>query len=386
MSSTRHRLGELIEPSDQRNSAQQYTVKDVRGISIQKEFIATKADMSGVSLRPYKLVKPGEFAYVTVTSRNGNKITLAHNTTQQTYIVSSSYEVFKIKDCAEIIDLYLFMYFNRPEFDRYARFNSWGSARETFSWADLCDSEIVLPSLHVQQRFVEIYRAMVENQHAYERGVDDLERSYELQLDRAKHSERVQLHHLITEVDERNHDLRVKTVTGINKDKQLIPSRASGANLSRYKVVTPGQFACNLMHVGRDYAVPISLNDTGAPILVSPAYLVFECSDPRIHNEFLMSWFSRAQSDRYAWYVADTSIRSGLEKVRFLETEIPLPSLNLQRSIANLSTVYRTRRVINEKLKAQIKRISPILINGSLNSAFQMSDSLDDALPEKELV
>src|SRR5699024_7435512 len=156
---------------------------------------------------------------------------------------------------------------------------------------------------------------------------------YELQLDRAKHSERVQLHHLITEVDERNHDLRVKTVTGINKDKQLIPSRASGANLSRYKVVTPGQFACNLMHVGRDYAVPISLNDTGAPILVSPAYLVFECSDPRIHNEFLMSWFSRAQSDRYAWYVADTSIRSGLEKVRFLETEIPLPSLNLQRSI-----------------------------------------------------
>ena len=94
-----------------------YTLDDVKGISIQKIFIETKADMEGVSLKPYKLVKPDEFAYVTVTSRNGEKITLAHNNTEKTYIVSSSYIVFRVKNTEILSSEYLFMYFNRAEFD-----------------------------------------------------------------------------------------------------------------------------------------------------------------------------------------------------------------------------------------------------------------------------
>ena len=125
MALTKYKLGELIQPEDERNSNGLYTLDDVKGISIQKIFIETKADMEGVSLSPYILVKPDSFAYVTVTSRNGEKITLAHNTTDKTYIVSSSYVVFSVKR-PEILDSdYLFMYFNRPEFDRYSRFNSW---------------------------------------------------------------------------------------------------------------------------------------------------------------------------------------------------------------------------------------------------------------------
>ena len=94
---TTYKLGDLIELSDDRNSDGVYGIDDVKGISIKKVFIETKADMSGVSLTPYILVKPDYFAYVTVTSRNGEKITLAHNTSQNTYIVSSSYIVFRIK-------------------------------------------------------------------------------------------------------------------------------------------------------------------------------------------------------------------------------------------------------------------------------------------------
>ena len=119
------KLGELIEPCDERNLENKYTLQDVKGISIQKIFIETKADMQGVSLKPYKIVKPDYFAYVTVTSRNGEKITLAYNDTEKTYIVSSSYVVFKIKRKDLINSHYLFMYFNRPEFDRYSRYNSW---------------------------------------------------------------------------------------------------------------------------------------------------------------------------------------------------------------------------------------------------------------------
>jgi len=90
------KLGELIQISDEKNIELKYSLKDVKGISIKKEFIETKADMQGVSLKPYLIVKPDYFAYVTVTSRNGEKITLAHNDTQNTYIVSSSYIVIRI--------------------------------------------------------------------------------------------------------------------------------------------------------------------------------------------------------------------------------------------------------------------------------------------------
>ena len=90
MALTKYKLGELIEQSDERNSDNKLNLNDVKGISIQKIFIETKADMTGVSLSPYKLVRHDDFAYVTVTSRNGEKITLAHNIIEDTYIVSSS--------------------------------------------------------------------------------------------------------------------------------------------------------------------------------------------------------------------------------------------------------------------------------------------------------
>ena len=151
-----------------------YGLNDVKGISIQKEFIETKADMSGVSLKPYILVKPGCFAYVTVTSRNGEKITIAHNNTNNTYIISSSYIVFRVKRTDLLLPDYLFMYFKRSEFDRYARYNSWGSARETFSWEEMCDIDIELPDIAIQHKYVDIYNAMLENQRCYESALEDL--------------------------------------------------------------------------------------------------------------------------------------------------------------------------------------------------------------------
>src|SRR5574344_2557503 len=169
-----YKLGKLLEQNDERNTELRYTLEDVKGISIQKCFIETKADMEGVSLAPYKLVKPDSFSYVTVTSRNGEKITLAHNTTENTYLVSSSYVVFKIKRTDLVNSDYLFMYFNRPEFDRFSRFNSWGSARETFDWKTMCDITIELPPIDIQRKYVAVYNAMVENQNAYEKGLEDL--------------------------------------------------------------------------------------------------------------------------------------------------------------------------------------------------------------------
>lgn len=165
----RYKLFDLIEQVDERNSSEKYGISDVKGISIQKIFIETKAKMDGVNLKPYKLVKPNTFAYVTVTSRNGEKITLAYNDSENTYIVSSSYIVFNVKRQDLLIPEFLFMYFNRPEFDRYSRYNSWGSARETFIWEDFIDFSIPIPAIHIQQSIVDIYNAYITRKEINER-------------------------------------------------------------------------------------------------------------------------------------------------------------------------------------------------------------------------
>lgn len=155
-------IGPYIEQCDERNSDKQYGVDSVMGVSIGKKFISTKADMTGVSLTPYKLVKPNEFCFVTVTSRNGGKISLALNQSDDTYIVSSSYEVFRVIDEEKVCPGFLYLWFCQSEFDRYARFHSWGSARETFSYESMERVEVPLPSIKEQEAIVNIYKCAAE--------------------------------------------------------------------------------------------------------------------------------------------------------------------------------------------------------------------------------
>lgn len=163
------RLGNYISICEEQNSELKYDIDDVRGISIEKKFINTKANMEGVSLAPYLVIKPNEFAYVTVTSRNGDKISIARNDSDKTYICSSSYIVFKVDDVECLIPEFVSMIFNRSEFDRYARFNSWGSARETFDWDELCDVKIPVPDIAIQKNIVNIYRAYNERKDINEK-------------------------------------------------------------------------------------------------------------------------------------------------------------------------------------------------------------------------
>ena len=155
------KIKDYIQQLDDRNNKKIYDINNVKGLSIQKEFIETKANLSGVSLTSYKVVKPESFAYVTVTSRNSDRITMAYNRTDDTYIVSSSYIVFNISKPELLNPEYLFMFFERSEFDRYTRFHSWGSARETFMWDDLVEVEIPIPDIKIQNSIVDIYNAYI---------------------------------------------------------------------------------------------------------------------------------------------------------------------------------------------------------------------------------
>ena len=155
-------IGPYIDEYDIRNKDLAYNLEDVRGISIEKKIIDTKANMDGVSLTPYKIFKNGTFCYVTITSRNGDKITLSLNPDNRNYLVSSSYITFMVKDEKRILPEFLYLWFCRPEFDRYARFNSWGSAREAFSFEDMKRVRVPIPSLDGQRAIVNIYKCANE--------------------------------------------------------------------------------------------------------------------------------------------------------------------------------------------------------------------------------
>lgn len=368
----KYKLGQLVSICDERNSDNRYTLSDVKGISIKKEFIETKADMAGVSLSPYILVRPDSFAYVTVTSRNGEKITLAHNTSEDTYIVSSSYVVFEI-DRPEIISSdYLFIFFNRPEFDRYARFNSWGSARETFSWEDFCDIDITLPSNEQQRKYVDVYLALQNNLAAYQSKVEELKLVCDGYLDKLKsENEKLKIGEFIEMYDERNSEgiYTLKNLRGVSIEKKFIDTKAdmAGVSLEPYIVVKPDYFVFVPVTSRNGEKITLAINDSKDTYIVSSAYTVFRVKDTnKLLPEYLFMFFNRPEFDRYARFNSWGSAREVFTMDDMNDVAIPIPDISVQREIVNIHKCYIERQRIAEALKEQLKNICPVLIRGSL--------------------
>lgn len=375
-----YRLGDLIELCDERNTEGKYTVDDVRGISTDKKLIDTKANMDGVMLDFYKIISKNQFAYVADTSRRGDKIALAYNTEESNFLVSSIYTIFHITH-PEILDSdYLFMFFNRPEFDRYARFNSWGSARETFSWEDMCDMQITLPPLAAQQKAVAVYNALKANLAAYKQGLDDLKLVCDGFIDTVKNKATplsgvayYRLGDLIEICDERNTDGKytLDDVRGISIEKKFIQTKADmkDVSLTPYIVVKPDSFAYVTVTSRNGEKITLAHNDSDDTYIVSSSYIVFRV----VHQELILSdylslFFNRSEFDHYARYCSWGSARETFDWTEMCEVQIPLPSLEVQQSIVNMYKCYTERRRIATELKTKIKTICPILIKGNLEN------------------
>ena len=146
------RLGDYIRQVDVRN--RDLAVDNLLGLSISKQFIPSIANTIGTDMANYKVVQPRQFGYVPVTSRNGDKITVALYDGDKPCIISQAYIVFEVTDTDQLLPEYLMMWFRRPEFDRYARFKSHGSAREVFEWDEMCDVMLPVPSIEEQRKIV----------------------------------------------------------------------------------------------------------------------------------------------------------------------------------------------------------------------------------------
>jgi len=140
-------------------------------------------------------------------------------------------------------------------------------------------------------------------------------------------------------VDDRNKDLTVTNLLGINITKNFMPSVAntSETDLSKYKIIQKGQFAYSAMQVGRDETIRIALYTQDEPAIISPAYLVIEVNDEtELLPEYIMMWFHRPESDRYGWFISDSSVRASLEWERLCDIEIPIPDIEEQHKYVAL--------------------------------------------------
>ena len=152
-------LGEYIRQVDIRNK--EGKKENLLGVSVQKQFIQSIANTVGTDFTKYKIVRTGQFAYGPVTSRNGEKISIAY-LDEEDCIISSSYTVFEVENKEELDPEYLMLWFSRPEFDRYARYKSHGSVREIFDWNELCMVELPVPDIEKQRKIVKAYKTITD--------------------------------------------------------------------------------------------------------------------------------------------------------------------------------------------------------------------------------
>lgn len=154
-------------------------------------------------------------------------------------------------------------------------------------------------------------------------------------------------------IDTRNRESITDRVLGINIDKFFMPSVANviGTDLSKYKLITKGKFACNPMHVGRDERLPVALYDEEEPAIVSPAYFMFEVVDNSILNEdYLMMWFRRPEFDRICWLHTDGSVRGGITWDDICRLELPIPPIENQLEIVNSYKAITERIALKQKI------------------------------------
>lgn len=216
---------------------------------------------------------------------------------------------------------------------------------------------------------MKLYLSLLENQKSYKCGLEDLKfacDAYIEDLRKKVPAEKIGKYILCTDRKTNNPSLPIK---GISNQRKLADSnsRVEGVETDRYLRIDPNEFGYSPIHINDG---SIAFNDTNESYLLSPIYKTFKVIDEnKLNSQYLMMWLSRDEFTRYCWFYAFGSARDTFEWNQLCDVEIPIPSIEVQRSIVEIFLVYKTRKQINEQLKELLKNICPILIKGSIEEA-----------------
>lgn len=274
---------------------------------------------------------------------------------------------------------YLNIYIKRDEFARKCWFEAIGSARNYFRVANLSEFEIQLPSIPIQQKYVDIYNAMLANQQSYEHGLADLKLVCDAYIENlGKKTVPEKIGRYLIPCDDRNEiGLSVDFVRGLSVSKQVITTKANmnGVSLSNYKLFPPKAIAYVSDTSRRGDKMSLGFNDSENTYLVSSISTVFKTNEEHLLPEYLMLFFCRDEFDRYARFHSWGSARETFDWDEMCCVEIPVPDIKIQQDIVDIFKAYNARKEIAEKLKAQIQNICPILIKGSIEEGMRTNEA-----------
>lgn len=360
-------LGKYIQPVVGRNN----DLGDLPlvGLSIQKKFIPSIANTIGTDMSTYRIIEKNQFAYGPVTSRNGDKITIALFNDYEKALISQAYIPFEVKDTNELNPEYLMMWFQRPESDRYGWFISDSSVRASLEWERFCEIQIPIPYIDEQCKFVALYNGLLFNQKTYENSLADLQLICDTYIENLIKTEQPKiLGEYIEQADERNTDLKNDSLLGISVNKVFMETRSQKErlDLSNYKVVHPREFGYVSVTSRNGGKISIALLAAQAG-LVSSTYTVFRVKDiSELLPEYLFLWFARPEFDRYARFHSWGSARETFDWADMCNVKLPIPDIKVQEAIVTIYHTLETRKRINSQLKNTIKPLCPVLMKGAV--------------------
>lgn len=375
MELSKYKLGELIELYSEQCNKPNLSINEVSGINRDKEFFEP-AKQVGQDTSKYQIVPPKYFACNLMHVGRDEVLPISLNHTNKSKIVSPAYTVFCVAN-EILLNEYLFIMLKSKEIDRYFWLHTDASVRDGMSWADFCDLEIKLPSLAIQQKYINIYQALSNNQQSYEQGLEDLKLLCDAYIEDLRKKYRCEeIGNYITEsnnkVEEQINNYSVQDIVGISSiDKNFMKTKADvvGLSVKGYKIVKSNEIAFNPNTARMGERIPIALNNLLNNFLVSAIYPVFQTNKNYLLAEYLMMWFKRSEFDRYVRFHSWGSARETFTWEDMCEVKIPIPDIKIQQAIVDIYNCYITRKEINEKLKIQLKNICPILIKGALEEA-----------------
>ena len=369
------RLGDFIEVSTANNKTLRYGSDLIRGVTTEGFLRDPKGDVRSVDLAPYKIVRQNAFVY------NPSRLDLGSiaRCTEELCIVSHLYIVFYLNAAGlrAIDPAWLYMYLRRSEFMREVTFRNFGSQRPEFNFKKMSDIELPLPPIEVQRKYVAIYEAVLANQRAYERGLDDLKLTCDALVEKLMREVRHEAIGPYIEQSDARNSARVygeREVRGLSVSKCIIKTNANltGVNLGNYKIICPDELAYVADTSRRGEKISIALNESDETYITSAINTVFrvkKSAEQKLLPGYLMLFFGRSEFDRYARFNSWGSARETFDWAEMCDVRIPLTDIAVQRYAVELYQTWRTRLAINERLKAQLKDLCPILIRGSVEEA-----------------
>ena len=266
---------------------------------------------------------------------------------------------------------YLYLLLSRSEFDRYSRFNSWGSARETFDWDELCRIQIPKPDITIQRELVATYNGLKSLAEQNEALIEPLSKACEAFIVdcKAKYPE-VELGEYIEEYDKRNSDNKIKLVKSVSVSKEFKETNAkvNKNELSGYKIVPPNHIAY-VQTTKNEKCFANALNTSNEYYVVSQVDRVIYSKDSEILDiNFLHLIFRSKGFDRYAIFNSWGSARETFDWSELCRVKIPLPKIEVQRSIVNLYNCLEEAKKIASEARERLKSLCPALVQRAANS------------------